>query len=455
MLNSPFSTCFSWSTWTIIYDWSQCYCRHFGLLNSFGVETWSSMRRSKIVLALARYVAMTAIMVAFSSLDFAATYKVLHAFSGKPDGGGLFDRLALDGSGSLFGTTWGGGAYGYGTVFQLTRNPAGAWNESILYSFCSDPPECHNGVASFNGVSLDAAGNLYGTVKGGAAGFIFQLAPMEPGSWRYTLIYDQGSTGDVTVDGAGNLYGEVGLGKCNAGEILKLKPPPPGGDGWTAKDLYDFCPHNNRWNKGNSPNYGLTGDSAGNLYGVTYAGGKQNFGVAFQLEHTPSGWKEHVLHSFAGAPDDGRYAWGGVAVDAAGNVYGATVAGGSERCGGPGCGTIYKLTRQPDGKWKETILYRFPKLDDGAAPIGALTMDPAGNLYGVAGGSSKECSCGVVFKFAHNPNDTWTYSVLHRFHGTDGALPVAGVILDAKGNIYGTTSTGGKGGYGVVFKITQ
>jgi len=217
--------------------------------------------------------------------------------------------------------------------------------------------------------------------------------------------------------------------------------------------LYSFCLHNNQWSKGKSPNYGLNWDLAGNLYGVTNEGGSKNDGVVFQLERTPSGWKEHVLHSFRHGRD-GFLPYGGVVLDSTGNVYGSTLQGGSYRCGGPGCGTIYKVSKQPDGHWKGTILYRFPKPDDGALPTGTLAIDAAGNLYGVASGSSKDCGCGVVFKFAHNPDDTWTYTVLHRFHGFDGALPVAGVILDAKGNIYGTTTTGGAGGYGVVFQIT-
>jgi uncharacterized repeat protein (TIGR03803 family) len=394
-----------------------------------------------------------------SSLGFAATYKVLHAFTGKPDGGGLFDRLAMDANGNLYGTTWGGGAYGYGTVFELSQSPGGKWAESILYSFCPDPPQCSDGVASFSGVTLDAVGDLYGTASGGVenAGLIFQLMPTEPGRWSFNLIYDEGFGAAMVADRTGNLYGEHGGGgKCNGGNIAKLKPPPPAGGGWTAKDLYDFCPHNNEWSKGMGPNYGLSWDAAGSLYGVTGAGGTDNFGVIFQLEHTPNGWQEHVLHNFQGGPNDGYYPFAGVVVDSVGNVYGSTMGGGSDRCGGPGCGTVFQLTKQPDGHWKEKFLYRFPKLYDGAGPTGTLALDAAGNLYGVAGGGTGPCGgggCGVVFRLAHNPDDTWAYTVLHRFQGPDGAGPLAGLILDAKGHLYGTTQYGGKGGYGVVFKI--
>ena len=303
------------------------------------------------------------------------------------------------------------------------------------------------------GVVLDPLGNLYGLTTS-----VFQMTPT-PEGWNFNVIFGQGSArADLITDQRGNVYGEVGAGKCNpdGGEILMLKPPREGG-GWIAKRLYSFCVHNNKWSKGKSPNYGLAWDSVGNLYGVTDSGGKANFGVVFQLEHTPNGWKEHVLHSFGGAPD-GFFVQGGVVVDGQGRVYGATEQGGTGCGGGVGCGVIYQVTKQPDGHWKEKILHDFPNTKNGASPIGALAIDATGNLYGVGGGGGGPCfggGCGVVYKMVHNADDSFTYQVLHRFQGTDGLAPVAGVILDAKGNIYGTTSTGGPGGYGVVFKITQ
>lgn len=378
----------------------------------------------------------------------AATYKVLHAFSGTPDGGGLFGRLAMDAHGDLYGTTWAGGAYRSGTVFELTPVGDGTWAEVIIHDFCADQGQCSDGALPMLGVAINAEGTVYGTTPEN----VFELTRTDS-NWTFRMIRDAG-TWDLTLDQVGNLYTEAVPGACNGGYILKLKPPPDGGY-WIDKDLYDFCPDPPPyWPKGNSPQYGLSWDLNGNLYGVTGGGGKDNHGVVFQLERAPSGWKEHVLHSFRDDGRDGFFPEAGVVVDSAGNVYGSTLQGGSTRCNGSGCGTIYKVSKQPDGLWKETILYRFPKPDDGALPSGTLAMDSAGSLYGVAGGSSKDCSCGVVFKFAHNPDDTWTYTVLHRFHGYDGALPVAGVILDSKGNIYGTTTTGGAGGYGVVFKLS-
>jgi uncharacterized repeat protein (TIGR03803 family) len=139
-------------------------------------------------------------------------------------------------------------------------------------------------------------------------------------------------------------------------------------------------------------------------------------------------------------------------------VYGTTLEGGTHRDNGQclvGCGTIYQLSRQPNGHWKETILYNFPRFKDGLGPAAGLVMDSAGNLYGTTGvGGDHNCNCGVAFEFAPNPDGTWTYTVLHRFHGYDGSGPVAPLVMDKKGHLYGTTTFGGPGGYGVVFKIT-
>jgi uncharacterized repeat protein (TIGR03803 family) len=245
---------------------------------------------------------------------------------------------------------------------------------------------------------------------------------------------------------------------------------------------------------------GLIRDEAGNLYGVGYA--------AFELSLGADGWTETVLHDFTGQHGDGEGAYAGLIRDAAGNLYGQTEMGGSSRCGG-GCGTVYRLSPTADGKWKESILHRFEALWDGSSPVGPLLLDNAGNLYGTAGGGNSghgvvfrlslgadgrwretvvynipggangdqpgggavmdkagnlygttdaggdpNCECGVVYKLAPQTGGKWKYTVLHRFTGYDGAQPAANVILDSKGNLYGTTITGGAGGAGVAFKLT-
>jgi uncharacterized repeat protein (TIGR03803 family) len=184
---------------------------------------------------------------------------------------------------------------------------------------------------------------------------------------------------------------------------------------------------------------------------VTTEGGVNKGGVAFQLEHTAEGWKEHVLHSFPASRGDGYPPSSGLTLDASGNLYGIT-----EQGGGSASGTVFRLSPQPDGHWNETILYFFPNGSrNGEGPAAGLVFDKAGNLYGTTtGGGDSKCSCGVVFKMAPQSNGKWKYQVLHRFTGADGYSPQAGVILDDKGNLYGTTTEGGPGGYGVVYEIT-
>ncbi len=380
-------------------------------------------------------------------------YKILHAFAGgSKDGGGLFASVAFDQEGNLYGTTSGGGRYRSGTVFELSPNPKGQWLESILHSFCK-LPHCTDGALPMSTPAFDSLGNLYGTTPT----VTFEMSPPadQGAGWSFRVIYNAGENADLILDRANYLYGTIGAGKYGYGAVTEVFPGP---HGWKAKYLYSFCPVN-KCPDGDAPTQYLSWDLGGSLYGTTTDGGtgQYHLGVAFKVERTASGWKEHVLHSFPAYQGDGYPPSSGLAVDSHLNLYGTTVRGGSNGCQGTGCGTVFELTRQQDGSWKENILYHFPTLKDGAGPEGGLAIDQAGNLYGTAGGGTGPCGgggCGVVFKMTPNSNGKWTYTVLHRFVGTDGALPVAGPTLDSKGNIYGTTSAGGAFGAGVVYEIT-
>lgn len=181
---------------------------------------------------------------------------------------------------------------------------------------------------------------------------------------------------------------------------------------------------------GSFPTAGLVRDSTGNLYGTTFYGGANSLGVVFKLDTSNN---ETVLHSFAGG-SDGANPYGGVIRDSAGNLYGTTTAGGSPTCQ---CGIVFKVS----SSGKETVLYRFRGGTDGAVPWSGLTRDSEGNLYGTttSGGYS---NYGTVFKV----NSSGKESVLYRFRGgSDGSAPVAGVIRDSEGNLYGAT--------GALFKI--
>jgi uncharacterized repeat protein (TIGR03803 family) len=136
-------------------------------------------------------------------------------------------------------------------------------------------------------------------------------------------------------------------------------------------------------------------------------------------------------------------------MDSSGSLYGTTDVGGPA-----GYGTVFKLTPQANGRWKETILHSFTQGTNGDHVSAGVVFDRAGNLYGTTIGGGTQCDCGVVYKLAPQANGKWNYTVLHRFTGADGAQPDANLIVDDKGNLYGTTPTGGAGGAGVAFEIT-
>ena len=312
-------------------------------------------------------------------------------------------------------------------------------------------------------LTMDAADNLYGTTEEGGTvcpgvgcGVVWKLAPNPKGSRTVNLLHQFGG-GDgaaphagVVLDAAGNLYGTTqdggGSGTvCSGGcgVVFKLAPNPDGT--WTESVLHRFTGPD-----GNQPLAGLNFDAAGNLYGTTLYGGTQEEGTVFKLAPNSNGtWTESVLYSFTGP--DGAGPAAGLTFDAAGNLYGTTIYGGPAGCNGETgemCGVVFKLAPNPDGTWTESVLHSFFTAgDDGAGPYAGLTLDEAGNLYGttVQGGSAA-CTdgCGVVFKLVPSADGTWTESVLHRFTGgADGAGPWAGLVFDAAGNLYGTTIQGG------------
>ena len=400
----------------------------------------------------------TALFVLLVSSAWAAPqYKVLHAFTAGDDGGGIMSGLLLDNEGSVYGTTIsGGGPKGHGgTVFKLTPLPDGTWSFRVLYSFCSRS-NCEDGGGPFGGLIFDQAGNLYGTaISGGVhdSGVVFELDPnSQVPNWTETVLYDFCSLSGcsdggspwagVIMDSTGNLYGTAGV-------AFELSP---GTDGWKEKVLHTFCNNND----GCESFPGLVWDNSGNLYGTTEGGGVHKAGTVYRLELTSGGWKEQILHSFPASPFDGQVPGvGALLSDPSGSLFGTTNQGGRNTCVDVGCGTIFKLNPASNGKWKETILYNFTGKAGGSGPSSGVVMDKAGNLYGVTiAGGDQNCPCGVVYKLAASPKGKWTYTVLHRFTGFDGAQPDANLILDGQGNLYGTTLTGGSGGAGGAFELT-
>lgn len=189
-------------------------------------------------------------------------------------------------------------------------------------------------------------------------------------------------------------------------------------------------------------------DNAGSLYAATQEGGANCQGAVFKLTPGVNGWNGQILYSFEGT-SDGRFPAGGVIPDAQGNLYGTVLYSA------PGGGVVYELSPASGGAWTQKVLYTFGSRGDGTVPIGELTLDPAGNLYGVTnqgGGSGYD---GTVFQLKPSAG-VWTETILHRFGqlDNDGYLPQTGVVLDAAGNIYGTTYDGGLYHSGVVYKLT-
>jgi uncharacterized repeat protein (TIGR03803 family) len=198
---------------------------------------------------------------------------------------------------------------------------------------------------------------------------------------------------------------------------------------------------------GGTPSAGLVSDSAGNLYGTTTNGGA-GFGVVFKLAPNLDGsWTESVLHSFTSGGKDGELPFAGLILDQ-GNLYGTTGGGG-----GNNTGVVFQLMQNLDGSWTENVLYAFTGSPDGEVPTAPLIFDSSGNLYGTTSKGGVYGS-GTVFKLTPHSGGAWTENVLYDFTGGDlGGTPNAGVIFDAKGNLYGTTQFGGANNVGVVFKL--
>jgi len=313
-------------------------------------------------------------------------------------------------------------------------------------------------------LAMDSAGNLYGTTSAGGAygyGVVYQLAHNADGTWKANILHSfTGQDGanpmaGVILDPAGNLYGTTSGGGPNingfagyGGVVYRLAPNPNGS--WKVSVLHSFTGADGAWPAG-----GLTLDAAGNLYGTTTAGGLPCIGVCgggvvFKLKPNSDGsWTESVLHSFDYGTSDGSAPRGELTFDAAGNLYGTTSWGGYYPGYGNG-GIVYKLAPNPDGTWTESPLYNFKGGTDGASPDSSLVFDAAGNLYGTTSGGGCD-GFGVVFKLSRTSSG-WHETLLHTFSGY-GAYPLGSLIMDAAGNLYGTASSGSNNG-GLVFEIT-
>ena len=347
----------------------------------------------------------------------------LYSFSGGLGGGNPFSAVIFDGAGNLYGTTGYGGIGdngGYGTIFSVR------------------PPGTHCSTSDCRGTKTV----LY-TFAGGSDG-------ATPNEYGGSLVFDK----------AGNIYGTTtngGLQECDnkgapqpgCGTVFQLSPS---GSGWTKSVLYRFTGGGD----GAWPTSRLIFDQAGNLYGTAIIGGVQGgcqfvgyygCGVVFKLSPSGSGWTESVIYSFTGGADGGLPV-GGLIFGPSGNLYGTTEIGGDG-----GGGTVFQLTPS-NGNWTLETIYSFNG-DEG--PLDNLALDEAGDLYGTTGADGAYGS-GNVFEL--QPSDGgWTYTSLYDFCAiypcNDGATPVGSVTFDQNGNLYGTTYAGGSAALGVVWEITR
>jgi len=324
------------------------------------------------------------------------TEKVLYSFNTNiNDGIGPYASLILDSAGNLYGTTLQGGESNAGMVFELKHTASGKWVEKILYNFGNSATD---GTYPYAGLIFDAAGNLYGTTSAGGAngyGTVFELT-LTKASWKETILYnfaDNGTDGNnpyssLTFDAAGNLYGATGFGGTDSeGTVFELTPSA---GGWTEMILHSFSEVD-----GYAPFAGVILDSSGNLYGTTLYGGTYDYGTVFELTPTSGGWTENTLHSFNDNFTDGYFPAAGLIFDSAGNLYGTTVEGGVEDYG-----IVFELKPEAGGLWTETLLHSFnDNGKDGFYPSAGVILDASGNLYGAtsAGGVNSE---GTVFEIA-------------------------------------------------------
>lgn len=366
-------------------------------------------------LALAIVSAVT--MIATQSVQ-GQTFNVIYNFTGGADGERPIS-LTMDGAGNLYGTSSGGNNQGFcygigscGIVFKLSRKASG-WVLTPLYTFQG----LDNGDGAYpSTTSIGSNGRLIGATR-----------------W--------GGTGECTY-----ARGDIPTFVTGCGTVFSLRPPATTCESapcpWVETLLYRFTGGSD----GAYPAGNLAFDRAGNIYGTTLGGGdfscSLGCGVVYKL--TPSGWSETVIHRFG--QNDMHPA--GVIADNAGNIYGA----GGATLNNPG--TIYQLTSSESG-WTETILHNFDGYD-GAAPNTPM-LDPGGNLYGTAEAGGSANKGGTAFMLSP-ANGGWTFNLLYSFLGQGGTGwgyggPSAGPVMDAAGNLYGTTGLEGAYWQGNIFKL--
>jgi len=352
-----------------------------------------------------------------------------------------------------------------GLLPAFSSGVAQASTEKVINSFQGGA----DGAYPFSHLTVDSAGNLYGTTSEGGlknkycspnCGTVFELQRLTHG-WQKHVIYKfaGGSdgwypVGGLIVDAAGDLFGmTVNGGTYSNGTVFKLAPSL--GGTWTESVIYSFPGGNLEF-----PDTDLVFDTKGNLYGTTPGPGDgyctvyYYCGAVFELTPGSKGWTETTIYQFGGSPD-GAIPSSGLVLDSSGNLYGITGWGGTGLCrelGIPGCGTLFELTPDGQGGWTESMAYNFVLGGgNGVLPSGELAINQGDFLAAtVAGGDG----LGSIVELSNSPKYGWQQNVLHRFFGAklDGYSPAGKLYMDRKGDLWGVTTKGGAG-QGNVFEL--
>lgn len=366
-----------------------------------------------------------------------ATLTTLASFSGADGAHPIYGSLLADANGNLFGATLSGGATGDGTVSELVNTGSG-YTFQTLASL-----DFTNGSSVFAGLTMDAQGNLFGVAQGGGAsgqGTVFELANTGAGYSLQTVATFSGTNGayptsSLIADGNGNLFGATQNGGANGqGSVFELVK---GALGYSLQTLYSF-----NFTDGAAPAGPLIMNTQGDLFGTTLQGGPGGKGTVFELDHTG---QLTTLATFDGS--NGSYLYSGLTADAQGDLFGTTYSGGAN-----GYGTVFELVHTGSGYTFQTLA-SLDYFTTGGLPTGGLVIDANGNLYGTAqaGGVG---GFGTVFELV-NTGSGYSLQTIYGFSGgLDGASPKGTLILDANGNLLGTTASGGPSNSGTVFEIS-
>jgi hypothetical protein len=366
------------------------------------------------------------------------SFTVLYNFTGNTDGPGPDSHLTLTG-GNLYGTTNVGGLgcsrsqYGCGTIFELSPNGIGGWDESTLYSFTG----ATDGANPNGPLIFDNQSNIYGTTSDGGQygyGVVFKLSLVQ-GNWMETTLYAFADTGDgafpnngVLMDKSGNFYGRTSGTGEGEGNVFKLSQS---GGGWTEQVIYviggtGYCCDQ-------APS-GLAMDATGNIFGASSS-------TVFELSSNGNGgWDPKVIATFTSG-----FPMATPVIDATGNIYSTVLASNAYS------GTVYKLSPTKKGNWTKKSLYTVSG-NPGFMP--GIVLDPGGNIFGISdnSGTNKHNLVGTVFELVLVGKNSYQAKIL--WSNSNRAFePYGSIVLDNAGEIYGT-SQGGDSGYGLVFEVT-